>query len=144
MPKRVMIFIDGSNMYHNMMSCFGRARLNYGKFSLKITGTDRELVRTYYYNCPIDQSINALAYRAQQRFFAGLNNTPDFELKLGRLQPGPSGTKTEKGVDVKLAVDMLTKAYKDHYDVAVLIRARNELTCTGLTKSITKYTIVSG
>ena len=38
-----------------------------------------------------------------------------------RSKPRPDGTKTEKGVDVKLAIDMLIKAYKDHYDVAILI-----------------------
>lgn len=48
MLKRVMIFIDGSNMYHNLMNTFGKATINYHKFSLKLTGTDRELIRTYY------------------------------------------------------------------------------------------------
>jgi uncharacterized LabA/DUF88 family protein len=33
----------------------------------------------------------------------------------------PDGTQVEKGVDVALAVDMLTLAFKDRYDVAVLV-----------------------
>lgn len=121
MAKRIMIFIDGSNMYHNMMSNFKKASLNYQKLSLKLTGGDRELIRTYYYNCPLDQTKDMVAYKAQQRFLNNLYQTPDLEVKLGRLQRKPDGTATEKGVDVKLAVDMLIRAYKNHYDVAILI-----------------------
>lgn len=119
--ERVMIFIDGSNMYHNIMSNYGRANLDYYKFSLKLTNADRKLIRTYYYNSPLDQVQNPAAYKSQQRFYSYLYKTPQLEVKLGRLQKKPDGTSTEKGVDVKLAVDMLTKAYKNHYDVAILI-----------------------
>lgn len=120
MIKRVMIFIDGSNLYHNLMSYCGKASLNYELFAKKLTG-NREHVRTYYYNCPLDQTNNQQAYKSQQRFFNNLHNTPDLEVRLGRLQPKADGTKTEKGVDVKIAVDMITKAYKNHYDVAILV-----------------------
>lgn len=118
--KRVMIFIDGSNMYHNMMQIFGKASLDYRKFSIKLTG-DRELIRTYYYNCPLDQNENPTSYKSQQKFFDNLYKTPDLEVRLGRLQPKPDGRKIEKGVDVKLAVDMLSKAWKNQYDIAILI-----------------------
>ena len=60
-----MIFIDGSNMYHNLMDIFGKANIDYHKFSLKLTGSERELVRTYYYNCPIDQDKDPKRYKAQ-------------------------------------------------------------------------------
>lgn len=121
MSKKVMIFIDGSNMYHNMMANFRKASIDYNKLSLKLTGENRELIRTYYYNCPLDQNKDVLAYKAQQRFLSNLYRTTDLEVKLGRLQRKSDGTTTEKGVDVKLAVDMLVKAYRNHYDVAILI-----------------------
>lgn len=121
MPKRVMIFIDGSNMYHNLVGAFGKASIDYRDFSLKLTGPERELVRTYYYNCPIDQEKDPTAYKAQQRFFSNLYNTPDLEVRLGRLQRKDDGTAIEKGVDVKIAVDMITKAFKNQYDVAILV-----------------------
>lgn len=121
MLKRVMIFIDGSNMYHNLMNTFGKATINYHKFSLKLTGPERELVRTYYYNCPIDQDKDPNAYKAQQRFLNSLSNTPYLEVRLGRLQRKIDGTVIEKGVDVKISVDMITKAFKNQYDVAILV-----------------------
>ena len=33
----------------------------------------------------------------------------------------PDGDQVEKGVDVALAVDLITLAFKDRYDVAVLV-----------------------
>lgn len=121
MAKKVMIFIDGSNLYHNLQSNFQKANLNYRTFSLKLAGQNRELVRTYYYNCPLDQTRDPQGYKAQQKFFNNLYKTEDLEVRLGRLQTKANGTKCEKGVDVKLAVDMIIKAYKNHYDVAILI-----------------------
>jgi uncharacterized LabA/DUF88 family protein len=121
MPKKVMIFIDGSNMYKNMIQVFKRADLLYYAFSVKLAGEDRELIRTYYYNCPLDQNENPISYKAQQSFFGNLNRTPFLEVRLGRLQKRSDGTRIEKGVDVKLAVDMLSKAAKNQYDTAILI-----------------------
>jgi len=121
MLKRVMIFIDGSNMYHNMKNNFKKVSLNYHKFSNKLTGEERELIRTYYYNCPLDQNENPASYKEQQRFFNNLDNIPYLEVRLGRLQIKSDSRKIEKGVDVKLAIDMLSKAHKNQYDVAVLI-----------------------
>ena len=118
--KKVMVFIDGSNLYHNLKSIFGSTDLDYAKFISKLIGSQRELVRTYYYNCPLEQSEDSAAYKAQQRFFEYLYRIPDFEVRLGRLQL-KKDKKVEKGVDVKLATDMLSKAFKNHYDVAILI-----------------------
>lgn len=116
-----MIFIDGSNMYKNMIQLFNKASVDYYAFSLKLTGSERELIRTYYYNCPLDQNENPQSYKAQQSFFNNLYSTPLLELRLGRLQKKSDGRRIQKGVDVKLAVDMLSKAVKNQYDVAILV-----------------------
>ena len=47
--ERIMVFIDGSNLYHVLGEVCGRHDLNFGKFAEKIAG-DRRLIRTYYYN----------------------------------------------------------------------------------------------
>ena len=116
--KRVMIFIDGSNFYHCCKSAFGKTKLDFEKFCNKLIG-DREHIRTYYFNAPRDRSDNEV-YREQQKFFARLYNIPNFEVKLGRLEKR-NGKMVEKGVDINLAVTMLSKAYKNHFDVAILI-----------------------
>jgi len=80
----------------------------------------RRLIRTYYYNAPVNQPDNPTQYQDQQKFFARLADIPYFEVKLGRLEKRPGGL-VEKGVDLTMAVDMLRAAYGDNYDTAILI-----------------------
>lgn len=119
--KRIMVFVDGSNLYHGLKQTMNRTQLDIGKFIKKLAGADRELVRAYYYNAPVDQATDLQRYKRQQSFFEILRNTPDLELVLGRLEQRPDGRWVEKGVDIKLAVAMLSKAYTGQYDVAVLV-----------------------
>ncbi len=125
--KRVMIFIDGSNFYHNLKQGFHKTQIDFSKLINKLTGPNRELVRTYYYNAPVDRKVNEEEYKKQQKFFEAIKKIDSFEVKLGRLQSKQDGSKVEKGTDVNIAVDMLTKGYKDQYDVAVLISGDADL-----------------
>ncbi len=125
--KRVMIFIDGSNFYHNLKQYYKKTHIDFSKFVTKLSGQNRELVRTYYYNAPIDRNTNEDEYKKQQKFFEKIKRIDSFEVKLGRLQSKQDGSKTEKGTDVNIAVDMITKGYKDQYDVAILISGDADL-----------------
>ncbi len=125
--KRVMIFIDGSNFYHNLKKHYKKTQIDFALLVEKLTGNDREIVRTYYYNSPIDRNMNEEEYRKQQKFFEKIKRIDCFEIKLGRLQNNEDGSKKEKGTDVNIAVDMITKAYKDQYDVAILISGDADL-----------------
>jgi uncharacterized LabA/DUF88 family protein len=42
------------------------------------------------------------------------------ELKLGRLEGGP-GRVYEKGVDILVAIELLAGAFKNEYDVAIIV-----------------------
>ena len=42
------------------------------------------------------------------------------ELKLGRLE-GPPGRVYEKGVDILVAIELLAGAFKDQYDLAIVV-----------------------
>ena len=119
---RIMVFIDSSNLYHSLQNHCGRADLDYEKFSSKLAG-NRRLVRTYYYGARIDRTKQPDLYREQQRFLGALENVPLFELRLGQLvyRNWPVEGPIEKGVDIKLATDMLIHASRDNYDVAILV-----------------------
>ncbi|PIU03214.1 MAG: hypothetical protein COT55_00070 [Candidatus Diapherotrites archaeon CG09_land_8_20_14_0_10_32_12] len=52
---------------------------------------------------------------------AYLSKVKRLDLYLGRLEKRPNNHKSENGVDVKLAIDMLSLAYHNNYDVALLI-----------------------
>ncbi|MBI2869288.1 MAG: NYN domain-containing protein [Chloroflexi bacterium] len=127
MTDRVMIFIDGSNLYHSLKNIFGRTDLDMGKFARKLLGR-RYLTRIYYYNAKVGQREEPERYRSQQEFFRSLKNIPYLELRLGRLvyNNWPSSPPYEKGIDIQLATDMITHAFKNTYDVAILVAGDND------------------
>ena len=120
--ERVMIFIDGNNFYHELKGTFGRSDIDFTKFCRKLAG-NRTLVRTYYYNATVDRDHEPERYTRQQRFFESLQAVPYFEMRFGRLVyfDWPRQSPIEKGVDVKLATDMIVHAFRNSYDTAILV-----------------------
>lgn len=139
MPERVMVFIDGSNLYRCVKSTFNRTGFDLGKIANKLVA-GRQLVRTYYYNAPVDQVTDPEGYKGQQKFFAALGWIPHFEIRLGKLVPrnvrykcSNCGidqvipTRIQKGVDTRLAVDLVTLAVRDRYDVGIIVSGDADL-----------------
>ena len=123
-----MIFIDGSNMYHSLKAYFKRTDIDLGCFSKKLVER-RRLVRIYYYNATVGKTEEPERYKDQQKFFNSVAAIPYMELRLGRLvytSAWPNSPPYEKGVDVQLATDMLTHAFKNNYDAAVLVAGDND------------------
>jgi uncharacterized LabA/DUF88 family protein len=121
---RVMIFIDGSNMYHSLKSHFRRTDIDLGKFTKKILD-GRRLVRIYYYNAQVGQKEEPERYKDQQKFLSGVEAIPYMELRLGRLvyNNWPGTPPYEKGVDIQLATDMITHSYKKDTDYVGALQA---------------------
>jgi len=130
--ERVMVFIDGNNLYHSLKHVMGRTNLDFNEFSRRLVG-DRQLIRVYYYNAPLNREDDEDKFRQQQSFFDSLDTVPYLTKKFGRLekrlvkQTLPDGTfvsvptYVEKGVDTFIVIDMLSHAFKDHFDTAVLV-----------------------
>ncbi|MDD5011631.1 MAG: NYN domain-containing protein [Phycisphaerae bacterium] len=123
--KRVMIFIDGSNFYHALKSLNFPTNIDFKYLAAELIGSDRELVRVYYYNSAVHKEDGAELYEQQRRFFDELREIPYFEVKLGHLEHRPYGM-VEKGADVLLAVDMVMFAARNLYDVAILVSADSD------------------
>jgi len=121
-----MVFIDGSNLYHGLKNALGHARIDLSKF-VELLCEGRKLVTVYYYNVPTHRQSDPQAYQKQQRFFDRVKSLPYFKLRLGRLEPRDN-TWVEKGVDVRIAVDMLVHAYRDNYDTAILVTGDGDFT----------------
>jgi uncharacterized LabA/DUF88 family protein len=117
--RRVMIFIDGSNLYHVLRQNTDKRNLDYKKFAEKLCG-DRELIRTYYYNIRQESTSNPKLAESQDRFLNALYETEYLEVKLG-IWKQRGDTMVEKGVDVMIAADLISHAYEDHYDTAILV-----------------------
>lgn len=86
--------------------------------------TKLELIRAYYYDAlpePKDET-----YQTQEEFFSRIEerlSSCPFELRFGRLQRASKNREEfrQKGVDVLLATDIVTMAFLNHYDIAVLV-----------------------
>ena len=125
--ERVMIFLDGSNMYHSLRHFFKRTDLDIGKFCQRIL-RKRRLVRIYYYNAQVGRKEEPERFKEQKKFFDGVAAIPYMELRLGRLvyNNWPNSPPYEKGVDVQLATDMITHSFRGNYDTAVLVAGDND------------------
>ena len=119
---RVMIFIDGSNLYHSLKAHFRRTDIDIGKFSHKLL-EKRRLIRIYYYNARVGRKEEPERYWDQQTFFNSISAIPYCELRLGRLVyiNWPAVPPYEKGIDILLTTDLLTHSFKNNYDVAILV-----------------------
>lgn len=118
--KRVMVFIDGSNFYYSLKKTFLTSKVDIKKF-IDFIVDKNNLISIKYYNAPLNQNDDEEAYKKQQKFFEYLKTISKLDLYLGRLEKRPDNHKTEKGVDVKIAIDLLVNAFKDNYDIAILI-----------------------
>ena len=125
--ERVMIFIDGSNVYHSLRAHFGKKNIDIGRFCQKLLDR-RRLVRTYYYNAQVGQKEEPERHKRQRKFLDSVVAIPYTELRLGRLvyNNWPKTPPYEKGVDIQLATDMITHSFKGNYDVAILVAGDND------------------
>ena len=117
--ERVMVFIDGSNLYHVLGQTCGRHDLQFDKFAQKLAN-GRDLRRIYYYNIRQEAFEDRSNASDQDKFLSSLYDTPYLEVKLG-IWKQRGATMVEKGVDVMLAVDLVTHAYNDHFDSAIIV-----------------------
>ena len=116
---RVMVYIDGSNLYHVLSQNCGRHDLQFDKFATKLAN-GRSLRRTYYYNVLQDNETSANMVQDQKKFLDSMYETPFIEVRLG-IWKQRGDTLVEKGVDVMLATDLVAHAYQDHYDTAIVV-----------------------
>ena len=128
--ERVAIYIDGNNLYYKLKDLKVESTLefNYRGFC-DFLARGRKIVSYRYYVGAVSVRGNdskALGMRQkQQKLFSNLEKQ-GFCVKTGYLMDN-NGKYREKGVDVKIATDMLIGAYDNHYDVAILISSDTDL-----------------
>lgn len=120
-----MIFIDAEYVIQSLRHLMGQGRVGLDEIRWReliewITG-NRYLVRCYYYSALLSKEENPQTHQQQQIFFDKLKTEVAYlEIREGKLVKQKGGW-VQKGVDVKLAVDMVTKAFLNHYDIGAIV-----------------------
>ena len=125
--NKVMIFIDGSNIFH---ACRRQnLKLSYEKF-MNILKKDRNVIRIFYY------SGIKIPIKEEQNNFLKMLKHIDIEvitkpLKKRKVKCNKCGsikiTFLEKGIDASLSTDLLWYAIQNAYDIAILVSGDGDI-----------------
>lgn len=132
---KAIVFIDGSNFYHRLRFLTSR-RSNISLLDFNIDRfcrwlcQDNELIEIRYYIGGVRRQANngksEKMYANQQRLFAKLK-FHNVKIILGELIQHKDKTYHEKGVDVRIAVEMIRLARLNAYTIAYLISSDTDL-----------------
>jgi len=126
----VAVFIDGSNLYHKLKDLHIPNTLNfdYKKLCEKLA-RGRDIISCRYYVGVIrakNDDLKGQKLRANQLTLFNNLTSSGFIIKKGDFLFS-NGTFHEKGVDVKMAVDLLVGAYDNIWDTAIIISSDSDL-----------------
>lgn len=134
---RVAVFIDYQNVYKGARAAFtpdtgnhvdGQVHPRRLGLKLKGVGNDgRELVGVHVYRGLPSSTNDPLGYSAADRQIALWSQQALVTAVTRPLNYRDRSRPREKGIDVKIAVDMVTMAMQGHFDVGVLFSADTDL-----------------
>jgi len=130
--KRLFLVIDGSNLYHRLKELrkakFDQVGFDYEGLGVLLAGR-RRIVDKAYYEGAVREEVGSRKSRElmrEQHRLIGKLIKLDFRIELGYLLK--SGDRyQEKGVDVKMALDILAGAYENLYDEVCLVSSDTDL-----------------
>ncbi len=136
MNKKAFVFIDGSNFYFKLKelslkfdSKYSLIDFDFRKFAEWLVQPN-ELLEIRYYLGAIKRERNnpksEKLYSDQQRLIGKLQQQ-NITITFGQVIRHPDKTHHEKGVDVRLAVEMIRYARQDKYDIAFLASSDTDL-----------------
>ena len=121
-----MVFIDGATLRHELRALFGHDRIDLHQLAWReLVGladfniVHGELIRAYFYDGLV--LAEDKEYSDRKKYFDRLRRFDFCEVRLGRLIRLKDGSLRQKGVDVLMALDMVSKAKDDHFDIAVVL-----------------------
>ena len=134
--KRVAVFIDGSNLYFKLKTLVPKKidfiHYRYRDLIKSLLNTDEEIHYMGYYVGVVRDTKKAKDHQKaqemvknQQRLFEQLRYQRIDVVKGYLLER--DGKFFEKGVDVRLATDIVTMAFEKRYDVAFVVSSDTDL-----------------
>ncbi len=137
MLERVIAYIDGFNLYFGLKSHRWQRYywLNIQLLAQHLLKSGQELIFCKYFTSRI-ATPNEKAER-QSTYIQALETLNNVQIIYGKYQANPRKCKNcgvkeiiqnEKMTDVNIAIEMLSDAFEDKYDTALLISADSDLT----------------
>ena len=141
MPDRVVVYVDAQNTYKGARDAFfpGRAHFTLGQIDpiklgrlliqRPVPGGDRELKQVRMYSGRPDARKQPKANRAHLLQCAAWESAGVYVLGRPLRYPRdfPQSKPQEKGVDVELAIDLVTHSISRHFDVAIVFSTDRDL-----------------
>lgn len=132
-PIRVFVLIDGGNLYRKLrdpqIDAKNLTKFDYSGLAQWLCGNERVIVAKKYYigviRAEVGNQKSEEMRRKQQQLFSHLTLS-GWGIERGFLMK--NGTSYhEKGVDVKIAIDLVIGACRDEFDVAIVLSSDSDL-----------------
>lgn len=134
--QRVLIYIDGFNLYFGLREKQWKNFywLNIQKLGENILNKEQKLIEVKYFTSRI--SFPPDKVKRQGTFIEALETLTNVKIYYGNYQSNKSVCKkcgftsmipSEKMTDVNIAVELLSDAYENKFDTAILISADSDL-----------------
>jgi hypothetical protein len=138
-PRRVIVYIDGLNLYHGLVAQGWRKYLwlNLHAFALSLLTDSQRLVAIRYFTTEVTAPPDKA--QRQRAYLAALRTLPDFTIDRGRYEPDAPAcidcgtqftcpicrrafvTNVEKMTDVHIATSAVAAALSHRFDDAILV-----------------------
>lgn len=127
--KRVFVIIDGSNFYHRLkeLKIKNQLQLDFTRFIKSLINNDKLVKSCYYVGAIRTEKGNRKSYKLfknQIKLFGHLHKQ---NIQIYRGYILKTDAYHEKGVDVKIAIDILIGAYENLYDKVILLSSDTDL-----------------
>jgi uncharacterized LabA/DUF88 family protein len=138
--KRVMVYIDGFNLYFGLRSKAWHRYywLDLVRLAQTLLKPDQALHHVHYFTARLRANArNATDTQRQNIYLEALATLPGLQTHFGHYLEKPRSCKNcgaqwtdyeEKMTDVNIAVQMMSDAFANRFDTALLISADSDLT----------------
>ena len=142
--KRTYVYVDGFNLYYRALKGTPHKWLDILALLRGLLDPDNDVLKIRYFTAPISGKLDPGQPARQEAYLRALRTLPCVEVHFGNfltkpkvrplVQPLADGTThvriwntEEKGSDVNLATYLVHDAWRDLYDVAVVLSQDTDL-----------------
>jgi hypothetical protein len=141
---RTYVYVDGFNLYYRALKGSAHKWLNILALVEGLLGAENDVRMIRYFTAPVSGKLDPQQPVRQEQYLRALQTLPNLTVHLGNfiskpkirplVTPLPDGTThvrvintEEKGSDVNFATYLVHDAWRDLYDVAVVLTQDTDL-----------------